>query len=86
MALQMDRELEGTGIAVSDAYMRVEAMGVPQHETLSFRLRSYTAAEGVSAFDDRGFQCPYDWEGENVFKQAYEWLKEQPDFDGAQDV
>lgn len=68
------------GLTADNAYHRVEVPEISWDKTrIIFRLRTYARKpEGTElpAFDDHGFECPYDINGPNVFAQAYAWLRE----------
>jgi hypothetical protein len=72
-------------ISVPGAYCRAEAVLLASKESMTFHLRSYTAAENVPSFAEEVFQAPYDIEGGNPIKQAYEYLKTLPEFESAED-
>lgn len=74
------------GFEAKDAYHRVEALALSTKTEISFRVRSYKDQRATLAFDDAGYHCAYDIEGDNPIKQAYEHLKTLPEFAGAADV
>ncbi|RQQ19736.1 hypothetical protein DF107_18210 [Burkholderia stagnalis] len=84
MALMIDTTTP-QGLTVQHAYCRVEAMSL-ERTMVTFRLRRYKDNTGLPAFDDTPFACPYDLAGENPFKQAYRFLRAQPDFADAINV
>ena len=73
------------GITVSGSYCRVEAVSLTSKDRISFHARSYTASEGVPFFAETRVDCPYEINGENPIKQAYEHLKSLPEFADAVD-
>lgn len=73
------------GIAVSEAYARVETATVLAGEPTVEVSVHYFSAPGAPSFTSSTHECPYALEGENPFKQAYEHLKTLPEFAGAID-
>jgi hypothetical protein len=73
------------GISVPDAYCRIEAVSLTGKDTMSFHVRSYTAAKDVPFFIEQTITCPYDITGSNPIAQAYQFLKTLPEFSDATD-
>jgi phenylalanine-4-hydroxylase len=73
------------GVAVPDAYCRVEAVALESKEEISFHVRHYKAPDGVPFFTEQVLHCHYDIDGTNPIKQAYDHLKTLPEFAGATD-
>jgi len=73
------------GISVPDAYCRIEAVSFTDKDTMSFHVRSYTAAKDVPFFIEQTITCPYDITGSNPVAQAYQFLKTLPEFSDAVD-
>lgn len=71
------------GINVENAYHRVEGV-VLNKISLQFKVRSYVAPEHP-AFTETVHMCPYDIDGANPIKQAYEHLKTTEQFSDAKD-
>jgi hypothetical protein len=72
------------GIAVKNAYHRVEGLIIAGKDQIRFHVRS--SVDGVLPhFSDTEYQCAYTLDGENPIKQAYEHLKTLPEFAGASD-
>ena len=72
------------GLVASDAYHRVEAVSFIGKEQISFYVRSYVQQD-KPFFSEQTVSAPYDMDGDNPFKQAYEHLKTMPEFAGAMD-
>lgn len=72
------------GVSVSNAYQRVEGVWFNAKDQISFNLRSY-ADESCPFIHEIAFTCSFDIEGENPFRQAYEYLKTLPEFADAVD-
>lgn len=72
------------GFEAIDAYHRVEAISIVGKNTLNFHVRSYVAID-KPFFVEQVLSCPYELDGKNPIKQAYEHLKTMPDFSGATD-
>ena len=73
------------GIMVSGSYCRVEAVTFASKNSMSFHVRSYTAAKDVPFFIEQTITCPYDITGSNPIAQAYQFLKTLPEFSDATD-
>lgn len=71
------------GITVENAYHRVEGV-VLNKISLQFTVRGYVSLDHP-AFTETVHMCPYDIEGENPIKQAYEHLKTTEQFADAKD-
>jgi hypothetical protein len=72
------------GIEVKDAYHRVCQVRLDSKAVLVFNVSMHKDAENPSFFS-AGHACAYDMAGENPMKQAYDYLKTLPQYDGAQD-
>jgi hypothetical protein len=82
MALQKTAQTN-FGFDVKNSYIRVEGVRV-EKDKIQFQAR--TSVDGVKPhFADVSYECGYVIEGENPIKQAYEYLKTLPEFDGAVD-
>jgi len=84
MALQKTIETEH-GVTVDDAYIRIERLFVHVKDEVSFKLRFY-ASPSKPFIKEQNMSAPYTLLGENPFKQAYDYLKGLPEFNGARDV
>jgi hypothetical protein len=84
MALQKTTQTR-FGISVPNAYHRVELLTLESKEVMRFNLRSYASVD-LPPFDEASFEAPFDINGANPIKQAYEYLKALREFDGAEDV
>lgn len=82
MAIKLNIELEN-GIKVDRAYLRVEYPAVTK-DTLTFTVRKYVDAE-KPFFSEQTYIVDYSLDGENPFKQAYEYLKTLEEFKGSED-
>lgn len=82
MAISKNIELSN-GIKVDGAYIRVEYPSVTK-DSMSFHIRKYVASDKPS-FNEDFISAPYVLEGENPFKQAYEYLKSLPEYADAID-
>jgi hypothetical protein len=71
------------GITVENAHHRVEGV-VLNKISLQFKVRSYVSLDHP-AFTETVHMCPYDIDGENPIKQAYEYLKTTDQFSDAKD-
>ena len=72
------------GFQSNNAYHRVEGVKLENKTAISFHIRSYTATD-KPFFEESVLSCAYDIEGANPIKQAYEYLKTLPEFEGALD-
>lgn len=84
MALSVDC-VTPWGINVPSAYCRVEQVSLVSKDSINFNLRCYVQATEVPHFSDEVFSCEYDLSGDNPLKQAYEYLKNLPEFSNATD-
>lgn len=73
------------GFAAVDALHRVEHVAIEVREDITFHLRSYTSYD-KPFFGEAVYKCSYDISGANPIKQAYEYVKTLPEFEGAEDV
>lgn len=83
MAIKLTKKTV-TGLTAPDAYHRVENLSLSNKQQMTFAVRSYAGTENPS-FSENYHSCPYDIDGGNPFKQAYEHLKTLPEFAGATD-
>lgn len=82
MAIKKDINLE-TGVCVNNAYCRIENITIDKHN-MNFNIRKY-ADKDKPFFDEQYLSCSYNIECENLFKQAYEYLKTLEEFKDAED-
>ncbi|WP_175855072.1 hypothetical protein [Burkholderia anthina] len=73
------------GINVDGAYCRVECMTVTKNE-VTFSLRRYKDNSGLPFFMEEYYTAPYSLTSFNPLQQAYDYLKDRPEFAGAVDV
>jgi hypothetical protein len=82
MALQKNIET-AQGLNVNNAYIRVEDISLNK-DLMHINIKTYVSVE--KPYLSTGvFSCAYSLEGQNPFKQAYEYLKTLPEFSGATD-
>ena len=72
------------GFEAVGAYHRVEAVSLINKTQINFYVRSYTT-NVKPFFQEQIFIAPYDLNGSNPIKQAYEHLKTMSEFAGATD-
>jgi hypothetical protein len=72
------------GFDIPNAYIRIEGVRIINKFEIKFQVRSYVTVENAH-FNDVEYSCSYDIDGKNPLKQAYEYLKTLPEFDGAID-
>jgi len=72
------------GIAVTDAYHRVEGLELLSKVQARFQLRAY-ADPSMAAIGDTAYTCAYDLGGPNPIAQAYLHLKTLSEFANAVD-
>ena len=72
------------GFDVPGAYHRVENIQLVGKDSIFFQLRIYKDSQKPS-FSTTAFDAPYDLEGPNPIKQAYQFLKTLPEFSDATD-
>ena len=72
------------GFQAINAYHRVEAVTLIGKNQISFHVRSYAATD-KPFFAEQIFTAPYELDGTNPIKQAYDHLKTLPKFTGATD-
>jgi hypothetical protein len=72
------------GLTVENSYIRVEGMRIFEKNKLQFQVR-YFVDNTHPHFQDVTYSCMYEIDGQNPFKQAYEYLKTMPEFAGAID-
>lgn len=73
------------GFTATNAYHRVEAIRITGKTAMQFNVYSHIDGQTLPFFADYLFDCPYDLTGANPLAQAYEHLKTQPEFAGAND-
>lgn len=73
-----------TGFDCKSAYHKVGNIRIYNKTIMSFPVHISKDA-GMPEFENRGYECAYDLNGQNAIKQAYEYLKTLPEFEGAQD-
>jgi hypothetical protein len=72
------------GLECVNAYHRVEGLRFDSKDRITFQLRA--SKDGVLPhFNDVQMSCDYDIEGDNPIRQAYIFLKLQPEFANAED-
>lgn len=83
MALKLDVNYKG--VVIKDAYVSVAVVTLGEDKSdMSFSVQ--TCAEASSEPLTYVYKnTSYDMDGENPFKQAYEYLKTLPEFEGAVD-
>ncbi|QTD91751.1 hypothetical protein [Burkholderia anthina] len=75
------------GFDAPNCYARIEDLRLASKSEIHFRLVHYKSAGNAISFKtDDGYMCAYDMDGDNPIKQAYEYLKTLPEFQGAIDV
>jgi hypothetical protein len=81
--MALTKTAEFRGINIANAYYRVSQvqLGKSQMTAIASLHASAEAPELASTMHG----CPYDIEGDNPIKQAYEHLKTLPEFEGAID-
>lgn len=72
------------GFKAVDAYHRVEGVSLNSKNEIIFHVRSYKEI-GKPFFAEQVLVSQYDLMGENPIKQAYEYLKIQPEWSDATD-
>lgn len=83
MAIIKNIELEN-GIKVDGAYLRVESPSITKDKII-FTVRKYVSID-KPFFAEEVIECKYDIDGDNPFKQAYDYLKTLEDFKDSKDV
>jgi hypothetical protein len=73
------------GFTANNAYHRIEAVRISGKTNMQFNVYSHIDKETVPFFAEYLFDCPYDLNNENPIKQAYLYVKTQPEFEGATD-
>jgi hypothetical protein len=73
------------GFDAIDAYHRVENLSLIDKTRMVFQVKSYKNSEGLPSFSNVAYESVYDLQGENLFAQAYAYLKSLPEFSGATD-
>lgn len=72
------------GFEATNAYITCEGIRLYGKEHIEFQVRS-SKEKGLSSFSDIAHFAPYELEGANPIKQAYEYLKTLPEFADAVD-
>jgi len=84
MALKLTKTTP-QGFTATDAYHRVEHIGLQSKNSIVFMLSSYKNNEESTSFNSERHSCDYDINGDNPIKQAYLHLKTLPEFADAVD-
>jgi hypothetical protein len=85
MALQINKELNNTGLVVENLYARVGTIEVSNKDSLYYGVEYFKDSD-KEALMSSSYSCVYNIEGDNPIKQAYEYLKTLPEFADAVDV
>ena len=72
------------GLQAVDAYHRVETLQLRGKSEMLFTIASY-ADTSKERCQEKVLSCAYLLAGENPIKQAYEYVKTLPEFEGAID-
>ena len=72
------------GFEATAAYITCDGIRLGGKYQMGFNVRS-AKEKGLPNFSDVSYDAPYDIEGANPFKQAYEFLKTLPEFADAVD-
>lgn len=83
MALKTSKVTE-YGLEAQNAYARIETVSMPDKNTAVFSVAFYVNTSFPS-FTKEQYAFNHDLDGENVFKQAYCYLKTLPEFANATD-
>jgi hypothetical protein len=67
-----------------NAYHRVENIQLESKTNMSFSLRSYVSSD-KPFFAEELIKCAYDMDGNNLFKQAYSYVKTLEAFKDSKD-
>jgi hypothetical protein len=70
------------GIVVDDSYAKVSAANCNK-STLTFQVDFFANDQEQVPFKTASYDCNHDLDGENAIKQAYEMLKNLPEFANA---
>lgn len=73
------------GLSTDSAYIRVSMVSISHPATTLEVWANVMSDPGSLPFDVMSMQIPYDINGSNPFKQAYEYLKTLPEFADATD-
>jgi hypothetical protein len=72
-----------SGLSITDAYCKITEVSITKN-SVTFTLQVF--ADKTKTFViENVFTAPYDLDGPNPIKQAYEHLKTLPEFEGAED-
>lgn len=87
MALKIKNFKMENGIEVKNVYAKITIAGTNK-ESANVRLSYFVDAEQTRPFYEHEyvFQPDMTDEGKNLWKQGYEYLKNHPDFAGAEDI
>ena len=72
------------GFEAVDAYHRVESPTILNKTSVKFKLRSYVDPS-KEFFNEQDMEFPYNIDGDNPIKQAYDQIKKTADFIAAKD-
>jgi hypothetical protein len=76
------------GFVAEDAYHRVDAIRLVGKDKIAFNLNSYNVSPQTNPnlFDSKPYTCGYDATStDNLFEQAYNYLKTLPEWEDAED-
>jgi hypothetical protein len=73
------------GLEAPQAYHRVETLYVTTKNKMDFFIRSYASKNQQNWFAEKQYESEYDMNGENPIRQAYIFLKQQPEWSAAID-
>lgn len=82
--MALSKTVEFKGVSINSAYHRVWNVLVTK-DVIKFGVGIY-ANSNSEMLDSFAYQCAYDLNGANPIKQAYEHLKNLPEFADATDV
>jgi hypothetical protein len=85
MALELNKEIEDTGLVVSGLYAKVSHISIQNKTTLVFSVEYFNDKTKDSLMLN-SYNSSYNIEGDNPIKQAYTHLKTLPEFADAVDV
>lgn len=83
MALKKTLTL-GNGLVANDAYICVSRVNITNKINANAEITIHVNPEHVP-FDNRTIPFQFSLDGENAWKQAYEYIKTLPEFSGAID-
>lgn len=73
-----------SGLVANDAYIRVVRVNVTWKNSGNVEM-SYHVSADQPPFQTRQFSFQYDLQGDNPWRQAYQYIKTLPEFEGAED-